>query len=405
MTTTTAISPSLVERIAAIGAEETDDELASLRLRTLNLATAGIACIAIVWIAVYAALDLWAAATVPLVWSLTTTAMLAVQSRRPNHVLFRNVELTMMLVFPFLLQWILGGFAAASAVCLWGLTAPLGAMFFVGARGSLPWFGAYATLLLASTLIEPLLGDPASIPTGIELMFFAINLGAVSATVFALVQYFVRAREAEHERSESLLLNVLPAPVARRLKRTPGVVADAYPEASVLFADVVGFTPLAEELGPERLVSLLDQVFSRWDALAGRHGLEKIKTIGDAYMAAAGVPDPRPDHALAAARMALEMQAELDGCADELASPLLVRVGIDSGPLVAGVIGTSKFSYDLWGDTVNTASRMESSGVPGRVQVTARTAARLGDVLLLTPRGEIEVKGKGTMETFLIAGR
>ena len=394
--------PLLVERIAAIGAEGDDDELASLRLRTLNLATAGIAVVAIVWISIYAALGLWAAAAVPFVWSVSTATMLIAQARRPRPVLFRNVELAMMLVFPSVLQWILGGFAAGSAVCLWGLTAPLGAMFFIGSRGSVPWFAAFLVLLVISALIEPALGDPASIPQAIELMFFVINLGVVSTTVFVLVQYFVRAREAEHERSEALLLNVLPAPIARRLKRTPGVLADAYPDASVLFADVVGFTPLAERLGPERLVSLLDQVFTPWDALAARHGLEKIKTIGDAYMAAAGVPRARPDHALAAASMALEMQGELDDCAGEESGSLQVRVGIDSGPLVAGVIGTSKFSYDLWGDTVNTASRMESSGVPGRVQVSSRTAEELAGALPLTHRGEIEVKGKGKMETYLL---
>lgn len=403
MTATAGTSTSLVDRIAGIGAGEDEDELAALRRRTLNLVTTGIALVAIVWISIYAALGLWAAAAVPFVWSVSTAAMLAAQSRRPNPALLRNVELTMMLVFPFVLQWILGGFASGSAVCLWGLTAPLGAMFFIGGRGSVPWFTAFLALLVVSALIEPLLGDPASIPRALELMFFVINLGTVSVTVFVLVRYFNQAREAEHDRSEALLLNVLPAPVARRLKRTPGVLADAYPEASVLFADVVGFTPLAERLGPERLVSLLDQVFRRWDELAQRHGLEKIKTIGDAYMAAAGVPEPRTDHALAAARMALEMQGEIDSCGDLEARSLRVRVGIDSGPVVAGVIGTSKFSYDLWGDTVNTASRMESSGVPGRVQVTARTAERLGDALPLIPRGEIEVKGKGRMETYLLA--
>jgi class 3 adenylate cyclase len=399
------VSPAALDRLGSLGASAEDDELAELRRRVLVLATAGIAAVSPVWIAVYAVLGLWAAAAIPLLWFLVTAAMLAAQARRPRLVLFRNVELAMMLAFPFLLQWTLGGFAAGSAVCLWALTAPLGAVFFIGARAAIPWFAAYFGLLVVSAALEPVLPAAADMPDAIRVGFFVIDLGAVSLTVFVLVTYFVRAREAEHERSEALLLNILPAPVARRLKRTPGVIADAYPEASVLFADIVGFTSLTERLEPERLISLLDRVFTAWDGLAARHGLEKIKTVGDAYMAVAGVPHGRDDHAQAAVAMALEMPAELAACADETTGPLELRIGIDSGPVVAGVIGRSKFIYDLWGDTVNTASRMESTGEPGRIQVTARTAGRLGDMPALRERGSTEVKGKGTMATFLIDAR
>jgi class 3 adenylate cyclase len=396
------VNLTALDRLGSIGASGADDELAELRRRVLNLATAGIAAVSPVWIAVYAVLGLWGAAAIPLLWFLVTAAMLAAQARHPRPVLFRNVELAMMLALPFLLQWTLGGFAAGSAVCLWALTAPLGAVFFIGARAAVPWFAAYLGLLVLSAVLEPVLPAPADIPEAIRIGFFVIDLGAVSLTVFVLVSYFVRAREAEHERSEALLLNILPAPVARRLKRTPGVIADAYPEASVLFADIVGFTELTERLEPERLIALLDRVFTAWDGLAAVHGLEKIKTVGDAYMAVAGVPHERADHARAAVAMALEMPAALAACSDAVTGPLELRVGIDSGPVVAGVIGRTKFIYDLWGDTVNTASRMESTGEPGRIQVTARTAERLGEMPGLHERGSIAVKGKGPMATFLL---
>jgi guanylate cyclase len=189
-----------------------------------------------------------------------------------------------------------------------------------------------------------------------------------------------------------LLLNVLPEPVAARLKSRPGVIADHLPEVTVLFADLVGFTPLAERLPADELVGLLDRIFARWDALASERGVEKIKTIGDAYMAAAGVPAPRADHAEAVASLALAMRPEVERCAAETGLPLEIRVGIDSGPVVAGVIGTSKFIYDLWGDTVNTASRMESHAPTGAIQVTARTRERLEAGFELRPRGQLEIK-------------
>lgn len=392
----------LLARVAAVGASDREDELTSLRRQTLNLATAAIAALALLWICVYALLELWVAAAIPLTWSVVTVIMLNAQVHHPHPAAFRTVELSMMLVFPFVLQWVLGGFAASSAVGLWSLTAPLGAVFFVGGRRSIPWFAAFLVLLVVSALIEPELGAPADIPNGLRLAFFVVNIGAVSATVFLLVQYFVQARELEHDRSEALLLNVLPAKVARRLKRSSGVIADAHPEASVLFADIVGFTRLTERLEPDRLVTLLDRIFTGWDELAARYGLEKIKTIGDEYMVAAGVPEALPGHADAAARMALEMPGALAACVDSETGPLEVRVGIDSGPVIAGVIGTAKFIYDLWGDTVNTASRMESSGEPGRVQITERTAALLSSDFELRSRGEVLVKGKGPMTTFFL---
>jgi adenylate cyclase len=218
----------------------------------------------------------------------------------------------------------------------------------------------------------------------------------------------VRSRRAlalEQERSERLLLNVLPAPIAARLKAGEAVIADAFPEVTVLFADLVDFTRRSRRIGPAQVVAALNELFSAFDRLAQRHGLEKIKTIGDAYMVAGGLPEPRPDHAVAIAEMALAVQAEVTRRADPSGQPLQVRIGIDTGPVEAGVIGTSKFSYDLWGDTVNTASRMESHGIAGCIQVTERTYQRLRDGYRLERRGPIQVRGMGEMVTYFLVGR
>lgn len=203
---------------------------------------------------------------------------------------------------------------------------------------------------------------------------------------------------AEQERSESLLLNVLPSSVADRLKRREKVIADHFDEVTVMFADLVGFTESSQQATPQEVVGSLDDLFSTFDQLAERHGVEKIKTIGDAYMVAGGLPEPRPGHAAAVADMALDVRRVVSGRVDAAGRPMAVRIGIDTGPVIAGVIGRHKFAYDLWGDTVNTASRMESHGVPGRIQVTERTYRHLRDAYALEPRGQVEIKGKGTMD-------
>jgi class 3 adenylate cyclase len=214
-----------------------------------------------------------------------------------------------------------------------------------------------------------------------------------------------RALDLEREKSERLLLNVLPPSIAARLKETEGVIADGFSDVTVLFADIVDFTRRSERIAPEQVVEVLNDLFSVFDQLARERGLEKIKTIGDAYMVVGGLPEPRPDHAEAVAEMALAIRAEVAERDDPSGRPLAVRIGIDTGPVVAGVIGTSRFSYDLWGDTVNTASRMESHGVPGCIQVTARTRERLQDHYRFEQRGPIQVKGKGTIVTYFLEGR
>ena len=211
--------------------------------------------------------------------------------------------------------------------------------------------------------------------------------------------------DTQRAESERLLLNILPEPVAQRLKTEPGVIADRYESASVLFADIVGFTPLSETLSAEEMVEWLNEVYSEFDALVQKHGVEKIRTIGDGYMVAAGVPFPRDDHAAALARLALDIKAYFEALPPVHGHTANFRIGINSGSVVAGVIGTHKFQYDLWGDAVNTAARMESHGVPGRIQVTPATYELIKDQFTCEARGSIEVKGKGEMETWFVVGK
>jgi class 3 adenylate cyclase len=268
------------------------------------------------------------------------------------------------------------------------------------------WFGITPLVFVA---VSDLPGDFAA-----QIVYGAVSDLALLAALLLLGEA-IRGRRAldaahrlllaEQERSEGLLLNVLPAPIADRLKQGEEVIADRFPEVTVLFADLVDFTASSDRSSPERVVQVLADLFTAFDRLAARHGLEKIKTVGDAYMVAGGLPVPRPDHAEAVAEMALAVREEAGRHRDPAGRPLQVRIGIDSGPVVAGVIGTAKFSYDLWGDTVNTASRMESIGVPGCIQVTDRAYRRLRDRYRFERRGPVQVKGKGELVTWFLVGR
>jgi class 3 adenylate cyclase len=239
----------------------------------------------------------------------------------------------------------------------------------------------------------------------------ALNVVGTGAVAFTVLALFATQRNAalaalrvEQGRSEALIRNVLPGPIAERLKDGTGSIADHVESATILFADVVDFTPLAGRLSPAEVVGTLDQLFSHFDTLVERHGLEKIKTIGDAYMAAAGVPDPCADHARRAALLALDMRDSVATSPIAGRQGLELRIGINSGPVTAGVIGTKRFLYDLWGDAVNTASRMESNGTPGRIQITRATYELLRNDFVCESRGAISVKGKGEMETWYLVG-
>ena len=218
-------------------------------------------------------------------------------------------------------------------------------------------------------------------------------------------QAYLQIIQAEREKSDRLLCNILPEPIAERLKQGEALIADSFPEVTVLFADIVGFTPLSSDMSPNALVLLLNEIFTAFDQEVEAHDLEKIKTIGDAYMAVGGLPIPRPDHADAVADLAFGFQRRLAEINQKHQIDLKIRIGIHSGSVVAGVIGCSKFSYDLWGDTVNIASRMESHGVAGRIQVTRAVYDRLRARYDFQARAEIDVKGKGKMQTYFLTGK
>ncbi|HEX5589382.1 MAG TPA: adenylate/guanylate cyclase domain-containing protein [Candidatus Limnocylindrales bacterium] len=397
---------AVVRRLADLGLAATDDDETRARKVTLTVAAVSVSALAVIWVATYWSLGLPQAAAIPFAYQVATVASLVVFARTKDYKFLRATQAAMMTALPFLLQWTLGGFVASSAVSLWALVAAIGTLFFFTAGGSVPWFAAFLGLTAISGVLE-LAGafTPVAIPEPLRVSFFVLNVSGVALVAYLLLQYAVRARDAAFDRSEGLLLNVLPRSIAERLKREPGIIADAHDDVTVLFADVVDFTPLSERTEPKRIVGLLDEIFTTFDDLAARHGLEKIKTIGDAYMVAAGLPVPRPDHAEVMAEMALEMQASIERLARPLGVALRIRIGMDSGPVVAGVIGRHKFIYDLWGDTVNTASRMESHGLAGRTQVSAAVERRLRDRYEFEDRGEIEVKGKGRMRAFLLIGR
>jgi len=392
--------------LASVGVVDSDDDAIRGQKAALTLAAVIITVLSVIWVGTYLILGHPTAAAIPLAYQVASVASLVFFARTRSYRAFRFSQASMMTLLPFLLQWTLGGYVASSAVSLWALVAAVGTLFFFTTAESVPWFGLFIGLSVLSGLLDPIVAaSPAAIPDPIRTAFFVLNVTGVSLTVYVLLQYAVRARDDAFARSEGLLLNVLPRSIAQRLKREPGVIADAHEDVTVLFADVVDFTPFAERTEPARVVGVLDQVFKAFDGLAERHGVEKIKTIGDAYMAAAGLPDPRTDHAEAMADMALDMQEAVASVCKPLGLDLAIRIGMESGPVIAGVIGRHRFIYDLWGDTVNTASRLESHGLPGRIQVGEAAHRLLRDHYEFEDRGEIELKGKGLRRVYLLVGR
>ncbi|MBL8608832.1 MAG: adenylate/guanylate cyclase domain-containing protein [Myxococcales bacterium] len=324
------------------------------------------------------------------------------------------------------------GFAVVSAVCWIGaISPPAGFYIYSGYAVIFVTLGPFlARMSVKSQVVYTVLGallfdffdvlvahSPPAIRFSFNLTMFTLGgMGVLLANQLErqerlaflqrrVIREQLRAIEAERARSESLLLNVLPRRIADRLLADPGVIADRFDEATVLFSDIVGFTELSSRLPPDELVRRLDAVFSQFDRIADELSLEKIKTIGDAYMVAGGVPAPRADHVVSVCEMALRMRDRLAELAPTLGGELRVRIGVHTGALVGGVIGTKKFIYDVWGDTVNVASRMESHGTPGEIQVSEAVYEVAKDTFDFEPRGAITVKGKGEMQTYFLKGR
>jgi guanylate cyclase len=394
---------------ARLGANSRDSDEVRLTKSLLVLAVLLFIVAGVLWWLLYVAFDEPAAGLIPLGYSIISSASVVMFAPSRRYRPFVFIQLLLILLLPFLLQLALGGFINGSGVVLWSLLAPLGALIFEEPRRARGWWLAYAGLVVAAGLLEPYLRPENNLTPERVRLLFVLNVVTVSSLSFVLLYRFVRQRDELHgrlrleqQKAETLLLNILPAEIAAILKNEQRTIADHFAGATILFADMVGFTPLTAAMAPAEMVELLNEVFTHFDELVDRFQLEKIRTIGDSYMVAAGVPRPRADHAQTAACLALEMRQFVHTNAACVRRRLDFRIGLNSGPVVAGVIGRKKFIYDLWGDAVNTASRMESHGMPGRIQITRATYELIKDDFVCEPRGPIQVKGKGEMETWYL---
>ncbi|GAB4170732.1 MAG: hypothetical protein Fur0039_10420 [Rhodocyclaceae bacterium] len=415
---------SFFHRLRTAGITGNDSEDERLNKTLLVFATGLTTLTSTLWLAIYWGLGLRLSASLPLAFGGLLTANLLLYARTGNFSFFRLSQLALFLFFPFVVQWSLGNFLSASGIILWGLLAPVGAVLFLGVRESAPWFAAYVFLIALSGFFDWSLADSASrpaiaIPLRTSMVFFALNFIAVSTIVYLLLRFAARERaaakarlveahaalRAEQERAEKLLLNILPGPVAERLKRDEQAIADGFADVTVMFVDIVDFTHVAEGMSPSQVFAMLNRIFSAFDDLAERFGLEKIKTIGDAYMVAGGLNGANTDYTACIAEMALAMRALLRADPVVNTSRLEIRIGIGTGPVVAGVVGKKKFIYDLWGDTVNIASRITSEGVPGMIQVDTTTYRRLRERFQFHEPQTIYLKGKGDTTVYRMIGR
>jgi adenylate cyclase len=400
------MTAAIRDRVLSIGADPRDSADERFRKRLLVGVALIILPVALVWGSLYWAFGEHEVALTPWAYATGSAISLAIFARTRSFAFLRTAQLLLILVAPASGMIMVGGLDESSSVILWSLLAPLGAVAFDRPGRAWPWFAAFVvTTLLGVALAEVVRPDGADLPNGFVRTFDVLNIVVVSFVAMMLLVTFARGRETAQARVEALLLNVLPAEVAQRLQSDPNSIADHFDEASILFADVVDFTPLSSSLDAREVVGLLDRLFTSFDGLVDRHDVEKIKTIGDCYMVAAGVPTRRPDHAQALAGLALEMRECAKDCLPEGSEhDLRLRIGISSGPVVAGVIGRRRFLYDLWGDTVNMASRMESHGTPDVIQITRSTWELLRDDFVAEPLGLVDVKGKGAVETWRLVG-
>ena len=385
---------------------------------------------AMLWLAIYWAMGIKFSATVPLVYLVVSAASLILYLWNRNFPLFRFTQVSLFLFVPFIMQWSIGSYVSSSGVMLWALLAPVGVMIFEGPRQSMPWFFAYIVMTGVSGFFDYYLGEGTQQGVNMQTIsiFFALNFAAMSTIVYLLISYFVRERDKlqervdeqnrlvrlEQEKSERLLLNILPGPIAERLKEQHTTIADGFADVTVMFADIINFTQLSEEMPPKFMVTLLNEVFTHFDQLAEKHGIEKIKTIGDAYMVAGGLDmhhyyeadkAPQREYSHAICDLALDMRDYMNSLAGTHMSRLQIHVGIGTGPVVAGVIGMKKFIYDLWGDTVNIASRVTSEATAGTILVDAVTWRRVRDNYEFEGPQILNVKGKGEMTAYRLISR
>ena len=414
---------SFVARLRGAGVEPGDPNDVRIRKSIMVFAMGLMTAAPMFWLALYWLLGLQLSATLPFTFQLISVATLMVYIMTGGFRFFQYAQLGLFLFFPFVVQLSIGNFISASGVVLWGILAPIVAVPVLGPRESIPWFAAHVTMLAICGFIDFQLPGTAAalrVPSSVSGVFFTLNFIAISSISYFLLRYAAQQKEAyeselkqahrllqiEQDKSERLLLNILPGPVAERLKREDGDVADGFADVTVMFADIVNFTHIAEGMAPSQIFTMLNKIFSGFDALADKHGLEKIKTIGDAYMVAGGLNvGEGPDYTDKIADMAVDMRDMLanDRSVNELG--LEIRIGIGTGPIVAGVVGKKKFIYDLWGDTVNMASRITSEGVPGMIQTDATTYRRLQGRFDFHPPQTLYLKSKGETVVYRLIGR
>jgi adenylate cyclase len=393
---------ALITLIGRIGLDTSDSDETALRKRLAVVLCAGTLPLTLLWSAVYLAAGAPIAAAIPGFYTAFTPINTAIFAHTRNFRFYRFSQLLLILLLPWLVTLSLGGFKQSSVVIIWAALCPLGSLLLEDLRSTSFWIVGFVVLLILSAALQPVLA-PAALPELFVTWFFVLNLGAVIAIIFGLLYHFVGRRNFFQQQAEMLLLNILPKEISDALKAEQRTIADQYTDVSILFADVVGFTPMAARMTPMELVGLLNQVFLCLDGLVEKYDLEKIKTIGDCYMVASGVPRSRPDHATALVSLALDMQAAVAGTRFD-GRQLAFRIGINSGPVVAGIIGRTKFTYDLWGESVNLASRMESHGRTRCIQITRSTYELVKDAFDCEAMGMIEIKGAGQMEVWHVLG-
>jgi adenylate cyclase len=395
--------------VAQIGQDRNDSDEVQLQKTLLVSGSFMFIGAGIIWGLIYVSFGEYIAGSIPLGYAIISVLSLISFHLTRRYQTFLFAQLLLMLFLPFGLMIALGGFIRSSAIILWSLLSPLGALLFGEPRQALRWLAAYLTLAVISGYFEfhPLVVSSLSPVT--VTVFFILNISTVSAITIFLLAYFVNEKNrlftllrGEQAKSETLLLNILPKDIAAILKNETRTIADHYTEASILFADMVGFTPLSAQLAPAEMVDLLNEAFSFFDSLLDKYNVEKIRTIGDNYMVASGVPRRHAQHAQALVCMALEMRDFIASHTFRNGRQVSFRIGINSGPVIGGVIGKRKFVYDVWGDAVNVASRMESHGLGGTIQITRSTYELIKDEFICEPRGTVNVKGKGEMEVWLV---
>jgi adenylate cyclase len=380
-----------------------------LQRQLLFLSTFMMASFAALWGGIYYIFGEPEAALIPWAYMAISYTNLALLKKPAHYRLLRSSQLLFSLLLPFFLMWTLGGLVNSSAVVLWSFSCPMGALVFAGRQQALYWFLAFVLLVIVGALIDyPAIALTNNLPVPVIVAFFVLNLTAVSFVAFFLIRYFVVQSghaydllKLEREKTETLVRNMLPAPIAARLKESARPIADRIEGVTIVFVDIVGFTPFSMDRPPEEVVTLLDAVFSNFDQMAGDLDLEKIKTIGDAYMVCGGLSG-KGYGTRRAVKFALGALASLAAVRAKHHEGLQVRIGIHRGTVVAGVIGTARYSYDVWGDAVNVAARLQQNSEPGKIMISGEVKEMLGNAYSYEPLGPTELKGHAPAQTFFL---